>query len=855
MKTSKNNAPRGASCLITQLLVAGVLFFGLGLLVHPLESLPDYATEPLLDPAGVLQVFPWVSHNFRELSGLHFPLWNPLSAMGEPHLANIQTAVFFPLYWPWYAAGGGEAAYGALLFFRLWLAAMLWFFFARKKLCSFAGALVVGSAYAFGGYGLWFMQLIDLNSQVLLPLLMLCFSSLAHKPSKTVFAGSSLLTCLAILGGHPEAAFITVFIALLYSVSALFADHGRPVAGEAVSRGRFKRLYLSPALLLASSLSLGVLLCSVSMLPFLNYLSRCWTMHGSGFGFFHLDPRAIVNLVAPGIHHMFSGMPREIPVEHMTKGPIEMLMLPYSETSAPGNLPGAGLVVCGLAILAITRLRRLPWQGAFFTGLLAALLGLTLGLPLFRLIALIPPFNLNSNFKFFFSEIHVCLAMLAGAGFDLIFLKSKRPRKKIWVFLALVAFFVSLIFQSNLVRPFVTLERPGKEEIQNLKALLKNEGVENRVQGIYGYWPPNRMSLHGIKDIRSSDALFYRPYVDLINRINGFSAEEALGYFYPSYYMRVSPERLSGREAGKLALTRLVSDSMWMPRGVVEQAVIKGSGVYGQSSPKADFFMLPRGEGSGSAGPARYPGLFLHPPARVSLPPFTKMSTGSSRKGRLHFIPAIKRRASSSDGALFQASIRDGQKTGLAYSCFFAPGSKRRMTPAAAPVLLEMSPDEVVELSTLPGPRNLRHSDWAGFAALSWRPDGCEPPPQPERSHPYVFKTPGLPWAHPEGSAKALRVDRKAGDRVLIDLAHAAGSTMVVHEAWYPGWKVEIDGKPGAIHIPGDKVSWRVRVQEGAKSALFTFEPLDFRIGLFAALASLLLFFAMLIWQMKRKAD
>ena len=163
-----------------EMILGAVLMALIVYICSPLSG-ENYTQTVLVDPAGVLQVYPWIYYNSDQLERGHFPLWNHLTGLGQPHLANIQTALFYPLYWAWYAVGG-ESAYGWLMVFRLWLAAMLWFIFARKRTASFAGALVTGAAYGAGGYALWFSQLIDLNSQLLLSALMLAWTSLARMP-------------------------------------------------------------------------------------------------------------------------------------------------------------------------------------------------------------------------------------------------------------------------------------------------------------------------------------------------------------------------------------------------------------------------------------------------------------------------------------------------------------------------------------------------------------------------------------------------------------------------------------------------------------------------------------------------
>src|SRR3972149_7811069 len=57
----------------------------------------NLSTAPFLDPAGVLQVYPWDYLNAMAFRNWHFPLWNPYQGFGQPQLGNIQTAPFFPL--------------------------------------------------------------------------------------------------------------------------------------------------------------------------------------------------------------------------------------------------------------------------------------------------------------------------------------------------------------------------------------------------------------------------------------------------------------------------------------------------------------------------------------------------------------------------------------------------------------------------------------------------------------------------------------------------------------------------------------------------------------------------------------
>jgi len=804
----------------TETMTAGIALFALLLVVRPFSSLESFASEPLIDPAGVLQVFPWVHYNLSQLASGHFPLWNPYTAMGQPHLANIQTALFFPLYWPWFAAGG-EAAYGVLLLLRLWLAAMLWFVFARKTLCSFCGALIAAAAYGMGGYCLWFSQLLDMNSQMLLPLLLLAMPSLALRPRTPAFMAAAVLVCLSVLGGHPEAAFVTVLVAVLYASAAIAVRRPGP------------RPALRGLASLAAAGALGALLTAVVSAPFLNYLSRCWSMHGPGFGLFHLDPRGFFNLVAPGIHAVFSDMPAGIPARHIGKGPLEMLALPYSETTVPGNLPGAGLAVCGLAAVSLFRIRRLPWQAALFSGLLFLILGLTFGLPGFRLLALVPPLNLNSNFKFFFSEIHACLAVLAGLGADSI-LRSRRLRGRKWPAAVILAVLAAALWANSLsVRPFVSLqpreEKLRDELVEKIRTLAPGS---SRVAGVEGFFPANLLLIQGIKDIRSSDAMFYRPYMELLNKVNRLGPAESLDHFYPSYFTRPGAERLDEPEAEKLCVSLLLSRQPWNPDSILDQVVYKGRGVYRHAPPAKE-------EGNG---------LLLHPPAAVSFS-VADYSVRGEGKPALSFFPELRNPAS--DGAMLVVIAPGSRGSSLLYARLVSADGRRLKA------LVNIKRASTLELVSLPGPRNDPFSDWLTLYDLALSKEEL-PLPAPAWAYgdsgPYIYRVPHLPWAHAQGSGHPLPARRKAGDYVAVDLSSTRRGTLVVHEAWYPGWKVRVDGKPAKINVSEDKVRWLVEVPPGSKRAEFSFEPVDFRMGLFASLATLLVSLLFMIAGRMRRA-
>jgi len=831
------------------------------------DSFPHGAlsTLPRVDPAGVLQVWAWNRFSVSEFRQGHFPLWNPHTALGQPHLANLQTAVFYPLslLQAWIPH---PLISDLVLLFRLALAATLVFLLVYHRGGKRSGALAAGLIYAFGGYGLWFLQLVDLNSQLLLPLLMLVFGKLFTARTWFNLLAASLLLALIILGGHPEAVFNTISIAYLYLLFLM------------ASRRRFAAL--APAALAGA---VGLLLAGLVLLPFANYLPRCWSLHQPGFGFFHLEARGILNLFWPGIHRIFAAQPSAIPLDLLERGTRGLLFSGYRETAVPGVPPGLGLVPMFLALWAITRLRRLPGIAAFFAALLAVLLGLTFGLPGFRLLALLPIFNLASNFKFYFSEIHLALAVLAGFGLDHILsrLVSSRGasdfrRAKLLSSVLIALLLVNLFYHSRDVKPYLDLgtdalyrdTQPGNF----FPAFLRQEQSASgpfRLTGLEGFFPANLALTFGLDDLRSSDALFYRPYLDLLNRLNGLDDAQALHYFYPSYYTQPSPEHLDRPLAALLGIRFALGPRPLEPGEIMEQVIYHGSGSYGQTPPEklVDLDRSP---------PAAV--LFEHAPARLDY-----RLTAAEGQTRLAFSPWLSPRAAASDGAnlcLWRDPARRGGAQ-LLFARFLQfrdpPAPRFELTWAA-----DNSEASVLHFAADPGPKNRREADWAGWAELT---AGHEAPVfsrvvlADQKGRPvYAAENPNalprafsvsrslpLPEAEelPALSALSLTQLRELAtvpvglslqgypgdhgrvelldyqpDRVELEVRRASEGLLVLADARYPGWRAWVDQKEAKI-IPADHALRGLALTPGKHRVVFIFQPLDFRLGLWVSLVTL----------------
>lgn len=240
--------------------IKGVYFSGDILNYFPLFSNNDWQrphNSLLADP--VFQFEPWRYFAKTNLFSGKIPLWNDLNGLGVPFLANPQTALFFPL---------------TILSFFLPLTSGLFFIHAAKvfifvfftfqylrsvrlsKRASFLGAM----AASFSSFFLTWLLWPHTNVIIFLPILFLIVEKITIARRKTyLYIVFSLCTALAFFGGHPETLFQIGILVTSYCFFR-FSNSRRTL---------LKTLFFG---------LLGVLLTSLQLIPFLEYLfhSTAW---------------------------------------------------------------------------------------------------------------------------------------------------------------------------------------------------------------------------------------------------------------------------------------------------------------------------------------------------------------------------------------------------------------------------------------------------------------------------------------------------------------------------------------------------------------------------------------------------
>lgn len=536
----------------------------------------DLSTTPFIDPAGVLQVYPWDVLTAAAFKAGHFPLWNAYQGFGQPHLGNIQTAVFFPLKIIYYLLPS-KNMHDVYLLTRHFLMGFIFFHFLMRMRISVTAAIFGGISYGFGGYVLWFNNLVDLNTQILTPLLMLSLDSLVVKRSFKSILHVVILSFLMVLGGHPEAIFVSFLFSFLFSINTFYLRYG-------FSLYKLVR-FLFYSVLAAST---GLLLSSVVLIPFFEHFSRSVHFHPPGIGFFHLRPVSILSLLSMGYSFLASGNLPSFTPEFFTLSTSDVFLKSYTFTSLPGSMPYGLLLSSMFAVSSFYLLFKLHSRTTFFLIFSLITVSITIGIFPFKLIGLFPPFSMMNNSKFYFCEIAICLSCLGSFGFDYMLKSSKLNIRFLYIPVILIStLFIILSLSDNDILTFsgyfeilcviclsvmiylyiknmlsfkklslisiVLIASTSLVNSFNVRPLLDLDvnmitkskwpdfiGFNSRIVASSDTFPPNLGILRGLRDLRSSDALFPTSYFNTICFLSNSTYTDCMSDFYPRYFTNLN---------------------------------------------------------------------------------------------------------------------------------------------------------------------------------------------------------------------------------------------------------------------------------------------------------------------------
>ena len=209
--------------------------------------------------------YPFVYYARSAVLDGRFPLWTSQMGGGQPFFAAFQTAVLSP-----FTAFHYLLPFPASLTFdaaaRLLVGGVGMYVFLRGWPLCRAAAAFGGVAYLLNSFSIVWLEHPLSAVAAWVPWLLLAVERCVARAERRAVAGLALTTALTVLSGHPETAFKVFLLAGLY----------------AVYRGAVCRRVVRSTVLVLAAMLLGVLMCAIQILPFLEYVRESRTLFARG---------------------------------------------------------------------------------------------------------------------------------------------------------------------------------------------------------------------------------------------------------------------------------------------------------------------------------------------------------------------------------------------------------------------------------------------------------------------------------------------------------------------------------------------------------------------------------------------
>ncbi len=372
----------------------------------------ERAQNPLLDV--IQQYYPWRLYAVRTLRGGEIPLWNPYAFCGTPFVANLQSAIFYPLNLIFFLTAVGRG-FGFSALIHLCLAGTFTYLLLRHWKLQRPAALLGAVTFMFNGYFIAWMEFpsISLWTGTWLPLILLLFDkSIVQRNTRWAIAAGAIVG-VQFLGGHLNTSFYVVFGLTAYA------------AFRAITKVQSRCLLVIGHWLLV--IAVGFALSAIQLLPTFELSQR------STRSVAHQYHEVVVNGLP--LHHLITFL-----VPNFFGNNKVGWWAGFKEVGTPlnfietmgyvGVLPLA-FALFGVAPL-IARHRRNEWgyykqYVYFFAGLALFSLLIAMGTPLYAVFFyLVPGFKQLAAPARILYLLDFCLAILAAFGAEQLALAGRQ---------------------------------------------------------------------------------------------------------------------------------------------------------------------------------------------------------------------------------------------------------------------------------------------------------------------------------------------------------------------------------------------------------------------------------------------
>ena len=357
------------------------------------------------DSDVALQMQPLTELARDQLHRGHLPLVNPYSAGGMPLLADMQTALAFPVTWLAFVLPV-DLAWGWMKLLGLLVAGLGAYALARHFRISCGSSLASAAVYMLSAPLIVWAQHPVGAVAAFLPWLLLTSDRLYERPSPRHLVAVGFVVGLSLLAGHPETAFASTSAAGVYLLTRAAVDRGRPVQDRLRAGGAWLAGHV-----------LGVGIAAIVVIPFLDahQYSISAQFRAQDFTSLRLPLTSVLVLALPDIYG--DGRPEYY-------GPL----LFYSALAGYFGV-GAGV----LALLALLRHRHSPRAIALAAVAMVAVMTMFGLPPVYWIIDNVWPWSQAGLVRSFY-VVAICAAIGAGAGIDSL---VRRPLSRTGVVLLL----------------------------------------------------------------------------------------------------------------------------------------------------------------------------------------------------------------------------------------------------------------------------------------------------------------------------------------------------------------------------------------------------------------------------------
>lgn len=193
------------------------------------------------------------------------PLWNPYIYCGNPLMANMQTAIYYPLNILYYILAP-ILAWKIGMFITFILMPFFVYMLAREHEVSEEGSYISALTFSFGYYTIVkAVELADINAIMWMPAVLLFTKRYAQKRKLFDLFFATITLSLSVLSGHPQ---VFSYVFFIFTVYYFFFSMGKRI--------KFSTIFAGGALIGGGLL----LLTFIQTLPTLEFIALCRRMIG-----------------------------------------------------------------------------------------------------------------------------------------------------------------------------------------------------------------------------------------------------------------------------------------------------------------------------------------------------------------------------------------------------------------------------------------------------------------------------------------------------------------------------------------------------------------------------------------------